>query len=420
MQQAPDYENVARLCNAYGRHADTFAVCAAGLARDPGNAMLHVYRACAHDEFGRSAEAIADLEAALRLAPRGPVAIQALITLALVREREGDRDAAFAAIGRALALDPADREAHAAFGTLLARHGAYPRAWAELEFHHLDERVRYHKRFPDLREWNGEPIAAQRLLVVHGQGLGDLLQLARYLPRLRERCARLLLECAEPLVPLLRASAVADGVAVSGTTARADFDAFARATALPRIFAEDARAFTGVPYLRAPHAARDAWRARLGPRDGRRRIGLAWAGNPAHPNDRRRSIPLDAFAPFAELADVRWISLQVGPRAADAPPAGLALERYDEHIHDMSDTAALLGELDLAVCADTSPAHLAGALNLPVHLLLPWRPDWRWQPEAERTPWYPSLRLWHAHEPSWGPAIAALTAALREEGRASA
>ena len=49
--------------------------------------------------------------------------------------------------------------------------------------------------------------------------------------------------------------------------------------------------------------------------------------------------------------------------------------------------------LDLILTVDTMPAHLAGALNRPVWTMLSWAPDWRWQLEAERTPWYPSMRL---------------------------
>jgi tetratricopeptide (TPR) repeat protein len=82
-----DYVEAARFCNAYGAHATTIDACRIGLSLDPANPMLYVYRAAAYDEFGRSEEAIADCEAAIRLDPHGKPAILALITLALVRER---------------------------------------------------------------------------------------------------------------------------------------------------------------------------------------------------------------------------------------------------------------------------------------------------------------------------------------------
>jgi len=79
----------------------------------------------------------------------------------------------------------------------------------------------------------------------------------------------------------------------------------------------------------------------------------------------------------------------------------------------MADTAAIVAQLDLVISADTSVAHLAGALGVPVWLVLPWRPDWRWSPTASTTPWYPTMRLFHAGEPSFSTVLAAVAEALR-------
>jgi tetratricopeptide (TPR) repeat protein len=414
MWQALDYADVARFCNANGAPATTIDACRIGLSLHPGDPMLHVYRACAYDELGRLDEALADCEAALRLAARGPAAVFALITLALVRERLGDHGGALEAARAAIVLEPNDREAHALLGTLLAWHGVYPAAWAELECHWLDERIHFKQRFPERAEWDGEPIAGRRLLIVHAQGFGDLLQMARYVPRLRERGARVLLECAAPLRGLLQSLPGVDEQFLSGTAAHDRFDVFVRAMSLPRMCGEDGTpGNSGVPYISpgAEHAAR--WTTRFGSRNGRLRAGIAWAGNPSHPNDPRRSIPLAALAPFGSVPGVDWFSLQYGARANDAAPPGLALTRFHDDIGDMSDTAAIVAQLDLVISADTSIAHLAGAMGVPVWLLLPWRPDWRWSPSAADTPWYPTMRLFHAGEPRWDRAIEEAAAALR-------
>lgn len=197
------------------------------------------------------------------------------------------------------------------------------------------------------------------------------------------------------------------------TPARDAFDVYARLMSLPRIFGEDGGGRDAeVPYLGFDAARSAAWECRLSARDGRLRVGLVWAGNPVHQNDRRRSIPLAAFTPLAAIRGVRWLSLQVGGRANDAAPAGLELERIDDGMAEMADTAALLSQLDLVIAADTSVAHLAGALGVPVWLALPWRPDWRWSPSAATSPWYPSMRLFHAGGPTWTTAIAALASEL--------
>ena len=141
-------------------------------------------------------------------------------------------------------------------------------------------------------------------------------------------------------------------------------------------------------------------------------MGVAWAGNPEHPNDRRRSIPLDAFAPLARVSGVAWHSLQYGPRADDPAPEELTLTRFGDAIGDLADTAAIVAQLDLVISADTSVAHWPAAMGIPVWLVLPWRPDWRWSPVASDTPWYPSMRLFHAAAPGWANVFEAIAAAL--------
>jgi ADP-heptose:LPS heptosyltransferase len=80
---------------------------------------------------------------------------------------------------------------------------------------------------------------------------------------------------------------------------------------------------------------------------------------------------------------------------------------------DFSATAAALGEADLVISADTAVAHLAGALNRPVWLLLPFDPDWRWMLGRDDTPWYPSMRLFRQPAPGgWASVIARVREAL--------
>ena len=142
-------------------------------------------------------------------------------------------------------------------------------------------------------------------------------------------------------------------------------------------------------------------------------MGIAWAGNPAHENDRRRSIPFDALAPLFEVDGVDWFSLQHGPRADDGIDTQPAVTRFGTALGDLADSAAIITHLDLVITADTVVAHLAGALGKPVWLLLPWRPDWRWSPTAESTPWYPTMRLFHATTPTWDATITTVANALR-------
>ena len=50
--------------------------------------------------------------------------------------------------------------------------------------------------------------------------------------------------------------------------------------------------------------------------------------------------------------------------------------------------------MDLIISVDTSVAHLSGALNKPIWLMLPFTPDFRWLLNRNDSPWYPSMKLY--------------------------
>jgi hypothetical protein len=119
---------------------------------------------------------------------------------------------------------------------------------------------------------------------------------------------------------------------------------------------------------------------------------LTWSGNPAHPNDRNRSIPLDQLLAFRDIPGIVWVSVQKNFSHIDEQlwPDMVWL---GESLTDFADTAAVMRTLDLVISVDTAPAHLAGALGLPVWTMLPYAADWRWLMDREDSPWYPTMRL---------------------------
>jgi ADP-heptose:LPS heptosyltransferase len=83
-------------------------------------------------------------------------------------------------------------------------------------------------------------------------------------------------------------------------------------------------------------------------------------------------------------------------------------------IGDFSDTAALASLLDLVITIDTSVAHLAGAMGLPVWVLTAHAPDWRYHIGREDNPWYPTMRLFRQErDGDWPAAIGRVAAALQ-------
>jgi sporulation protein YtfJ len=171
-------------------------------------------------------------------------------------------------------------------------------------------------------------------------------------------------------------------------------DFVASLMSLPRIFNTDAASIPGgVPYIQTSKAIEKRWRNKVDSlSQGRKKIGVVWAGNPKHANDRHRSIPFSIFQRLFAVPDIAWFSLQVGRRAADVKAVSEVIDCASE-LTDFSKTAGLIATLDLVITVDTAVAHLAGAMGKDTWILQPYYPDWRWQLKRTDSPWYPTVRL---------------------------
>jgi hypothetical protein len=175
---------------------------------------------------------------------------------------------------------------------------------------------------------------------------------------------------------------------------------------LPRVFATSPVTIPAAAGYLAPDPVRvAAWWAAL---PAGRKVGLAWAGNPKHSNDRRRSMPADVLEVLLAAPDLYFVSLQLGPRAIEA-----GLPDLSARVADYAETAALIANLDLVVTVDTSVAHLAGALGVPCWVMLPYAPDWRWRLGCETSGWYASMRLFRQPAPgAWRDVATEIVAEL--------
>jgi tetratricopeptide (TPR) repeat protein len=263
--------------------------------------------------------------------------------------------------------------------------------------------------------WDGSAQPGKTLLVHAEQGLGDTLQYLRHIGLLPAYFQRVLLLIQEPLTSLAE---LPKGVELVHEGSRPPaYDMVCPLLSIPHLLGLGDTIPGQVPYLRIDHERIAAWAARCSAPG--LRVGLVWAGNPSHKNDANRSIALAQLHPLLGLEGVQFYSFQVGARSADLLdlPAALGPKVTDisGDLKDFGETAAALQHMDVLVCVDTSICHVAGALGIPVWLLLPWMPDWRWRLEREDTPWYPSVRL--LRQPryrDWESVVERLTRDLKE------
>jgi len=124
-------------------------------------------------------------------------------------------------------------------------------------------------------------------------------------------------------------------------------------------------------------------------------VGLVWAGSSTHSDDANRSMPLSMLNAVLAVPNVSFYSLQMPVPSSDV--ATLKGHSNVTPLGPFSDylaTASVVAQLDLIISVDTSVAHLAGALGRPVWNMIQFAPDWRWFAKfGERTPWYPTMRL---------------------------
>jgi tetratricopeptide (TPR) repeat protein len=322
-------------------------------------------------------------------------------------------DEASKAYEEALRLRPDSAETSYNACLVQLLQGDLPSAW---EGYELRWRLRNLRPRPvqNRPPWDGSaPLAGRSIVVYAEQGIGDTLQFARYIPLLAERGATVHAVVQKTLKSLI---GTVRG-AVSVNTAEQPWpecDFHCPLLSLPRAFGTTlATVPAAVPYLAARGDKKEAageWLASV----ASPRVGVVWSGNPAHPNDRNRSVPFAALLPVLASVLPRWVSLQKELRPGE-PEALREAGAVDLSglLGDFEDTAGALGQIDLVIAVDTSVAHLAGAMGIPTWILLPYAPDWRWLLVREDSPWYPTARLFRQTEPgSWDGALARVAGEL--------
>jgi len=241
--------------------------------------------------------------------------------------------------------------------------------------------------------WDGTPLAGRRVLVRCYHGLGDTLQFIRYLPLVRHAAAETIVWAQPALIPLLR---TVDGIdrlePLHDAAYEGDYDVDVEVMELAHVFRSTVSTVPdAVPYLHADPAPIA--------HDGRLAVGLVWR---AGDWDERRSIPFHLLAPLAEIPGIDLHVLQRGP-ALDECPAGWGTRTGSD---DVLRAAQVMRALDLVITVDSMPAHLAGALGVPVWTLLIDDADWRWMEGRDDSPWYPTMRLFRQPAPGeWAPVL---------------
>ncbi|HLJ95250.1 MAG TPA: tetratricopeptide repeat protein [Gemmataceae bacterium] len=368
---------------------------------------------------GQLEESVACLREALRLKPDYAEACYnaglVLVSSGSLRVQEQKLKEAIACYQQALRIKPDYALAHKDLAMAWLRLGDFEQGWPEYEWRWQCPDVP-NPTFAHPR-WDGTPLAGRTILLHAEQGLGDTLQFIRYAPLVQQTGGKVLAICQPSLFHLLSRSPGIDDLLTTGSRLP-DFDVQAPLLSLPGIFRTTLATIPAqVPYLFADPQLRDQWQMEMNRRPGFK-IGIAWQGNPAHVQDRRRSLPLAGFEPLTRLERGELYSLQVGPGVDQLAHVGFPVIDLGSRFNPacFQDAAAAILALDLVITVDSAIAHLAGGMGIPVWVLLPYVPDWRWLLEREDSPWYPTMRLFRqAEREDWDGVIHRVVDAVIEQ-----
>ena len=302
---------------------------------------------------------------------------------------------------KTLQLNPQMDIAHLGLAKTLLALGNFKQAWNHFEYRFAN--MNRHKKMFNYQTLTVDDVVGKSILLRSEWGLGDMMQFIRYAKKLKAVGAKkIIVQAHNPLVQLFKYCDYIDYVIKKGDMCP-PFDIQIPIMSLPRLFKTTLETIpTDIPYLYADKQLAECWKKALS-HNTEYKVGICWNAKPIFLEDNpftKRSVPLQLFAPLAEIKSVKFYSLQ---KMHGVDQLKILDQNFTVHTFGpdfdtkrgrFMDTAAVIQNLDLIITADTSIVHLAGAMGKQVWVLIPYVAEWRWLQERETTPWYPNnMRL---------------------------
>jgi tetratricopeptide (TPR) repeat protein len=409
---ADPYTNRGNVLTLMGRHADAIASHQHAIDIKPDFAEAYCNLGNAQQEQRDLVAAVASYDKAIALRPNHALAF---VNRGNALQRLNQFDEALASFDHAIRIDAQCAAAHWGKSLIFLLRGDYLRGWPLYEWRSKvssTESAHSGMRFSQPLWLGDSPLQNKTVLLHSEQGIGDTLQMGRYIKSVAEMGARVIVEVDRPLVPLFEHMDGIDQLIPRGGEVPG-FDVHCPMMSLPLAFKTELHTIPSPgAYLSSDIKAVGRWSCRLGEKR-KPRIGLTWSGNALHKNDQDRSLPLATLLRYLP-GEFEYVCLQKELRTMDRECLQASPVRFfGDDIADFSDTAALCALMDVVISVDTSVAHLAGAMGCPTWILLAYSPDFRWLLNGDRSPWYDSVRLFRQEvRGEWTPVLQAVAKEL--------
>jgi len=262
-------------------------------------------------------------------------------------------------------------------------------------------------------KWNGENGDGKSIFIYGEQGLGDVIQFARFLPKVKELGFEIIFDCDERLKPLFKNRSFINQF-IRGVDAEADY--YSSLLALPKYLNLKKEEDFSLPsnLLNNDDEKKNFWRNKINGNEFN--VGIVWATSSKNKTAEERNIPVKEIGSLLNLTGVTFYPLHQKLTDEEAS----FLNQFDnavyltEKMKNFTDTAAIIENLDLVISIDTSIAHLAGSLGKETWLIPSAVSEWRWGIDDDKSYWYPTMKIFRpAKSFEWDDAIREIAAELK-------
>ncbi len=416
------HNNSGVTLNAMEKHEDAIVCFTKAIEIEPANAKAINNLGDSFVKLSRFDEGLVHLRKALEIAPDYH---EAYSNLGVGLWGQGKFDEAIAALEKSISLQPNLPMARKNIGIIQLLRGKYAEGWEQYDWRFAADKF----AIPDygIPLWRGPSLGDKTLFVWGEQGVGDEILHASMMGDLVKHGFHVMWETDKRLAPLFQRSypqvkVVGRGKTPADTEITPDIGAHIPSGSLGRFARGKAEHFplARKAFLTADQQRAQAFRASLNLAPGEKLVGISWVSKNVKFGD-SKSTPLSAWADILRTPGVRFVNLQYGntseERARLEREHGVRLENIEglDLREDIDGVAALAAACDLVVTVSNTTAHIAGALGVPVWILIPAGIGkfWYWGFEGPTTPWYPAATLIRQqHQSDWAPELADVKARL--------
>jgi hypothetical protein len=378
---------------------------------DPNNVALHSYLGTS---YALKDDYIAALEHYIKALPYKPKDVSLFYNTAHCLREIGLSDDAVGYYNRAIELKPDHEGAHQGRAYSLLTIGKYLEAWPDYEYR-MQPPLQSARKFAEYVQRNGS-LKGKRVVLRGVFGFGDTFQFVRFAQLVKRAGAHVTVEAQKPTLEILKLcpyiDQVKEDVGITPTN-----NHFTLLMSLPWAFDITVDTIPNKPYLYADQKLVNEWQQKLS-HDKKFKIGICWNSF----FEKKRAMPLELLKPLTQIPDLSIYSLQkeTGVEQLKNLSTDFNIHTFDEDFDDkhgrFMDTAAVMQNLDLIITVDTSIAHLAGGMGLPVWLMILNVADWRWLQERDDSPWYPTMRIFRQPKPGdWKSVVENVCNELKKE-----